>query len=370
MREEVATKRDEGCGEEEKVEIERVKSEQSEQTQCEKSDSKSEEVVIKESEKAPMKPYKPPIPFPHRVVEKKLNEKYSKFLDVMKGLQVNIPFLHAMAQMPTYAKLLKELLTNKAKLEEATVSLPMEVSAIIQNKLLEKHSDPGSFSIPVKIGDLELKNALCDLGASVSLMPLSMAQRLNVWRMKPTRMSLQLADRSVRTPLGVLEDVPVQVGRVFVPCDFVIMEMEEDSKVPLILGRPFLSTAGVVIDVKDGRLTLNVGDEKITFTLQQSMNSPMMNEVHRIDTLKEDLKEFREMIEVKDPLQAIIMGRDFEESEEVKGYKMLLDEAPVHRGKFEMLQVDEKEERTSPPHKVELKPLPPSLKYVFLDDNV
>ncbi|XP_056697348.1 uncharacterized protein [Spinacia oleracea] len=258
-----------------------------------------------------MKPYKPPIPFPHRVVEKKLNEKYSKFLDVMKGLQVNIPFLHAMAQMPTYAKFLKELLTNKAKLEEETVSLLMEVSAIIQKKLLEKHSDPGSFSIPVKIGDLEPKNALCDLGASVSLMPLSMDQRLNVGGMKPTRMSLQLVDRSVRTPLGVLEDVPVQVGRVFVPCDFVIMEMEEDSKVPLILGRPFLSTAGVVIDVKDGRLTLNVGDEKITFTLQQAMNSPMMNEVHRIDTLKEDLKEFREMIEVKDPLQAIIMGRDF-----------------------------------------------------------
>ncbi|XP_056687962.1 uncharacterized protein [Spinacia oleracea] len=187
MREEVATKRDEGCGEEEKVESERVQSEKSEQTQCEKSDSKSEEVVIKE----------------------RVTSEHS-------------------------------LLTNKAKLEEATVSLPMEVSAIIQNKLLEKHSDLGSFSIPVKIGDLEPKNALCDLGASVSLMPLSMAQRLNVGGMKPTRMSLQLADRSV----------------------------------PLILGRPFLSTAGVVIDVKDGRLTLNVGDEKITFTLQQAMNSP------------------------------------------------------------------------------------------------
>ncbi|XP_021835029.2 uncharacterized protein [Spinacia oleracea] len=209
MREEVATKRDEGCEEEEKVESERVQSEKSEQTQ--KSNSKSEEVVIKESEKDLMKSYKPPIPFPHRVVEKKLNEKYSKFLDVMKGLQVNIPFLHAMAQMPTYAKFLKELLTNKAKVEEATVSLPMEVSAIIQNKLLEKHRDPGSFSIPVKIGDLEEKNALCDLGTNVSLIPFSMAQRLNIGGMKPTRMSLQLADRSVRTPLGVLDDVPVQV---------------------------------------------------------------------------------------------------------------------------------------------------------------
>ncbi|XP_021851968.1 uncharacterized protein [Spinacia oleracea] len=209
MRKEVDKKRDEGCEEEEKVVSERVQIEQSEQTQCEKSDSKSEEVVTKESEKAPMKPYKPHIPFPHWVVEKNLNEKYSKFLDVMKGLQVNIPFLHAMTQMPTYAKFFKELLTNKAKLEEAIVSLPMKVSSIIQNKLLKKHSDPGSFSIPMKIGDLEPKNSLCDIGASVSLMPLSMAQRLNVGGMKPTRMSLQLADRSVRTPLGVLEDVPV-----------------------------------------------------------------------------------------------------------------------------------------------------------------
>ncbi|XP_021725321.1 uncharacterized protein LOC110692600 [Chenopodium quinoa] len=132
--------------------------------------------------------------------------------------------------MPTYANFLKDLLSNKSRLEEsATISLPKEVSAIIQNKLPQKLGDPGSYAIPVKIGDLEAMDALCDLGESVSFMPYSIAKGLKVGDLKPTRMSLQLADRMVRLPLGILEDVPVQVGRVFVPCDFVVMEMEEDT---------------------------------------------------------------------------------------------------------------------------------------------
>ncbi|XP_021729781.1 DNA damage-inducible protein 1-like [Chenopodium quinoa] len=217
-----------------------------------------------------MRVYKPPIPFPHRIVEKKLNEKFSKFLEVMRGLQVNIPFLHAMSQMATYEIFLKDLLSNKSRLEEsATISLPKEVNAIIQNKLPQKLGDPNSYAIPMKIGDLEAMDAFCDVGASVSLMPYSIAKSLKVGDLKPTRMSLQLADRTVRLPLGILKDVLVQVGRVFVPCDFVVLEMEEDTRVPLILGRPVLNTVGVVIDMKEERLTLNVGDEKISFSFSQ-----------------------------------------------------------------------------------------------------
>ncbi|XP_021724893.1 uncharacterized protein LOC110692201 [Chenopodium quinoa] len=213
-----------------------------------------------------MRVYQPPIPFPHRIVEKKLNEKFSTFLEVMRGLQVNIPFLHVMSQMPTYVNFLKDLLSNKSRLEEsATISLPKEVSAIIQNKLPQNLGDPGSYAIPVKIGDLEVMDALCDLGASVSFMPCSIAKSLKVGDLKPTRMSLQLADHTVRLALRILEDVPVQVGRVFVPCDFVVMEMEEDTRLPLILGSLFLNAAGVVIDMKEGRLNLNVGDEKLSF---------------------------------------------------------------------------------------------------------
>ncbi|XP_021721471.1 DNA damage-inducible protein 1-like [Chenopodium quinoa] len=244
-----------------------------------------------------MKVYKPPIPFPHRIVEKKLNEKFSNIFEVMRGLQVNIPFLHAMSQIPTYEIFLKDLLSNKSRLEEnATISLPKEVSAIIQNKLPQKLGDPGSYAMPVKIGDLEAMDALCDFGACVSLMPYSIAKSLKVGDLKPTRMSLQLADRTVRIPLGILEDVPVQVGRVFVPCDFVVMEMEEDTTVPLILGRPFLNTASVVIDMKQGRLTLNVGDEKISFSFPKTLKKPLYDEVHRVDTLERDLKGLREVL--------------------------------------------------------------------------
>ncbi|XP_021750654.1 uncharacterized protein LOC110716341 [Chenopodium quinoa] len=356
MSEEEPQKRDKGVVvrseddfENEVVEVERK--EQKSDEGATKKDEGDEERI----EKPPMRVYKPPIPFPHRIVEKKLNEKFSKFLEVMRGLQVNIPFLHAMSQMPTYAKFLMDLLSNKSRLEEsATISLPKEVIAIIQNKLPQKLGDPGSYAIPVKIGDLEAMDALCDLGESVSLMPYSIAKTLKVGDLKPTRMSLQLADRTVRLPLGILEDVPIQVGRVFVPCDFVVMEMEEDSRVPLILGRPFLNTAGVVIDMKEGRLNLNVGDEKISFSFSQTLKKPLIDEVHRIDTLERDLEEFRERLYERDPLQATLTGSLVEEGEEEKGYDLLLNQPLAHEEmKFEVLNMEAKEERTTPPPKLD-----------------
>ncbi|XP_021744932.1 uncharacterized protein LOC110710896 [Chenopodium quinoa] len=226
------------------------------------------------------------------MIEKKLNEKLSKFLDEMEGLQSNIPLLQALSQMPTYAKFLKNILSNKSRLEESdSISLPTEISVIPQNELPEKFGDPGSFAIPVKVGDLESTNSLCDLGASVSLMPLSMAKRLNLGEIIPTKMSIELADHSVKVPLGVLKDIPIQVGKVLVPCDFVIMEMDEDLKIPHILGRPFLKTAGVNIDMKQGRLTLHVGHERISFSFPETLNDPMVKQVHRVDVLVNILKE-------------------------------------------------------------------------------
>jgi len=92
--------------------------------------------------------------------------------------------------------------------------------------------------------------------------------------LKSTSISLQLADRSIKYPMGILEDVPLQVDKFFIPCDFVVMEMEEDSRIPIILKRPFLATAGAMIDVKNDKLSLQVGDEKVKFSLPQSMASP------------------------------------------------------------------------------------------------
>ncbi|KAJ9173506.1 hypothetical protein P3X46_016629 [Hevea brasiliensis] len=146
-------------------------------------------------------------------------------------------------QMPSYAKFLKEILSNKKKLEEfETVALTEESSAILQNKLPPKLKDPGSFSIPCHIGDISIDKALCDLGASVSLMPLSIYEKMKIGEMKPTTISLQLADRSIKFPIRVVENVPLKVGKFFILVDFVVLEMEGDVHIPIILGRPFLAT--------------------------------------------------------------------------------------------------------------------------------
>ncbi|XP_058003698.1 uncharacterized protein LOC131180102 [Hevea brasiliensis] len=172
--------------------------------------------------------------------------------------------------MPSYAKFLKEILSNKEKLEDyETVALTEEYSAILQNKLPPKLKDPKSFSIPCHIRETSIEKALCDLGASVSLMPLSICEKLKVGDLKPTTISLQLADRSIKYPVGILENVPLKVGKFFIPVDFVVLKIDEDVKTPIMLGRPFLATIGANIDVKNGKLKLKVGEEEIEFNLFQ-----------------------------------------------------------------------------------------------------
>ena len=120
--------------------------------------------------------------------------------------------------------------------------------------------DHGSFTIPCSIGKYEFKNALCDSGASINLMPLSVVQRLNLGELTPTTITLQMADRSKAQPEGILEDVLVKVGKFIFPVDFVIMQMEEDTQTPFLLGRPFLATVVSLIDIQKGELTLRVGN--------------------------------------------------------------------------------------------------------------
>ena len=129
--------------------------------------------------------------------------------------------------------------------------------------------DPGSFTIPCTIGKYEFKKALCDSGAITNLMPLSMVQRLSLGELTPTAITLQMADRSMAQPEGVLEDVLVKVGKFIFPVDFVVMKMEEDTQVPLLLGRPFLATGAALIDVKKGELTLRVRNEAMHFNLNK-----------------------------------------------------------------------------------------------------
>ena len=127
--------------------------------------------------------------------------------------------------------------------------------------------DPGSFTIPNTIENFKFGKALCDSRASINLMPLSIVKRLSLRELTPTTLTLQMVDRTMAQLEGVLEDLLIKVGKFIFPVDFVVMNMEEDTQVPLLLGSHFVATGAALMDVKKGELTLRVGDEAVHFNL-------------------------------------------------------------------------------------------------------
>ncbi|KAI3762510.1 hypothetical protein L1987_52940 [Smallanthus sonchifolius] len=220
-------------------------------------------------------------PYPSRLKNQTYSKEYGKFLEIFKQLRINLPFIEALQSMPKYARFLKDLLKRKDRLGEVSnIPLSGGCSAVILNKVPEKLTDPGLFTIPCLFGSDTEYRALADLGASINLMPYSMYERLGMEELSPTRMSLSLADRSVKYPRGIVENLLVKVGKFVFPVDFVILDMEADERVPIILGRPFLRTAKAIIDVFDGKITLHVGEERVTFEVARSMEHPSGSDDH------------------------------------------------------------------------------------------
>ncbi|GKB60897.1 reverse transcriptase domain-containing protein [Tanacetum coccineum] len=174
----------------------------------------------------------------------------------------------------------------------ASTPLNENCTVVLLKKFLEKLGDPGKFLIPCDFPKLDECLALADLGASINLMPLSVWKQLSLPELTSTRMTLELADRSVAHPKGVAEDVFVKVGKIYFPDDFVVVYYDVDPRVPLILGRPFLRTARALTDVYGEELTLRVNDESITFkvghTLRYSRNYKTVNQVNVIDVACEE----------------------------------------------------------------------------------
>ncbi|XP_057760664.1 uncharacterized protein LOC130981041 [Arachis stenosperma] len=138
-----------------------------------------------------VKCYIPPLPYPQRLQRELKDQQFFKFLEVFKKLEINIPLTEALEQMPLYAKFLKELINKKRSWnEKETAILTQKCSAMIQKGLPSKLKDLGSFIISCTIGNMTLEKALCDLGASINLMPLSLMKKLAIEEVKPTRMSL------------------------------------------------------------------------------------------------------------------------------------------------------------------------------------
>ncbi|XP_038885952.1 uncharacterized protein LOC120076255 [Benincasa hispida] len=231
-----------------------------------------------------------PPPFPSMLRKKYDSKQFQRFLDVLRQLHINIPLIEALEQMPSYVKFLKDILTNKRKIgENETVALTYECSALFQNSIPTKMKDPESFTLPCSIGGKEVKNALCDLGASINLMPLSIFKKLHIDKARPTTVTLQLTDRSITHPEGKIKDVLVQVDKFIFPADFIILDYEADREVPIILGHLFLATGRALIDVQKGELTIKVDDQQVKFNVLNALKYPgEMENCQYVEELQDD----------------------------------------------------------------------------------
>ncbi|XP_070040514.1 uncharacterized protein [Nicotiana tomentosiformis] len=218
--------------------------------------------------------------------------------------------------MPGYAKFMKDLVTKKRSMNCETIKITHQVSAIVHS-MAPKLEYPGAFTIPCTIGRADFAKALCDLGASINLMPYSVFTTLGIGKPRATSMRLQMADRTMKRPLGIIDDVLVRVDKFILPADFVILDCEVDYEVPIILGRTFLATGKALVDVEAGELTFRVGDEKDVFHVCKSMRQPNSNKVSSfVDLVTEVIvDDTSTMINVEDPLEAVLLNHEDDEKE-------------------------------------------------------
>ncbi|XP_076902631.1 uncharacterized protein LOC143557442 [Bidens hawaiensis] len=292
------------------------------------------------------------VPYPARLKHQKYTREYGHFLDMFRQLKINLPFIEAL-QAPTHAevrKVFERPVKRKDRLGEVS-SIPLigDCSAVVLNRVPEKLSDLGVFMIPCLFGSDAMSHALADLGASINLMSYSLYEKLELGELTTTRMSLSLADRSVKYPPGIIKNLLVKVDKFVFPVDFVVLDMEADEKVPIILGHPFLRTAKALIDVYDGKITLRVGDENVTYDVTRSM--PL------------DLVGSNGLVDCDD------LGED-ESCENDSVYDQLVEIS----GLPEMIEVNEiscesEAGSVEKPASLELKVLPSHLEYAYLDEG-
>ncbi|XP_019157162.1 PREDICTED: uncharacterized protein LOC109153743 [Ipomoea nil] len=321
----------------------------------------------------PPKSYVPPVPFPGRLQNSKFDKSFAEIYDLLSKVNVNLPLLDMIKNMPAYAKFLKELNTRKRRYaHNEKVFMSKTVSAVLQTDLPPKLEDPGSFIITITVGNSKKEKAMLDLGASINLMPYSVYLQLGLDKLKSTTMSLELADRSVRYPRGIVEDVLVQVDKLIIPADFVVLDINKkcnhEQDMPILLGRPFMATAKTMIDVQNGKLTMTVLDETVEFSILKSMKLPENDNSHcfAVDVL--------DSIISAELLDEYLLKVEEIEADEVESSQSTIKEGSGEGGSVTgcLEQIKEKLHpsiEAEVPPKLELKPLPNSLKYAFLGPN-
>nr|XP_027086696.1 uncharacterized protein LOC113708441 [Coffea arabica] len=326
------------------------------------SKGKSEEEIEKEIEEEgriredpKVIPISPPTtnsnlpPFPCRLEKTKRVKKEKELLDVFRKVEINIPLLDAIKHIPKYAKFLKDLCTHKRKLRgDERVAVGENVSAMLQRKLPPKCGDPGMFTIPCKIGNTPIRKAMLDLGASINVMPKTIFASLNLGPLKETAIIIQLANRTNAYPEGLVEDVLVQVNELVFPADFYILDMGDEKSLnpsPILLGRPFLSTARTKIDVNEGTLSMKIDGETVNFNIFEVMKYPEeSNSVFALSVIEPFVQNIFEL-DGKDALEVAL----------IKHLELGVTPNVDLRGDL------------AP--ELELKPFPKHLKYAFLGDR-
>nr|GEV54622.1 hypothetical protein [Tanacetum cinerariifolium] len=211
--------------------------------------------------------------------------------ETFKQVKINLPFIDAIKQIPAYAKFLKDLCTQKRKLKATlpkNIDLTEHVSAVLSSSLPPKFKDPGASLISVLVGNITIKKALLDLGASINILPTSLVDKYDLGTLCKTDTVIFLADRSTKIPKGILEDVIVKVDDFYYPVDFFVMSTEspyKDVQPNIILGRPFLATIDARINCQTGTMDIDFGNRKLRLNVFNSVNSPISNNCYNIDTI-------------------------------------------------------------------------------------
>ncbi|XP_070023437.1 uncharacterized protein [Nicotiana sylvestris] len=321
---------------------------------------------------------RPPAPFLQRLAKYQKEKHYKKFLEIVKKIQVNIPLIDALKEMPSYAKMMKDLMSRKFDFQDlATVTLTQTCSVVVTRPVAEKLSDLGSFTIPCTIGNFAFAKALCDFGASINLMPLAIYKRLGIGRARAIYILLQLGDRTMKRPSGILDYVLIQVGKIVFPTDFVILDCKVDEEISIILGRRILATGRALIDCETGELKMRLNDEEIIFNVQKSMRQPSeFANCSLIDVVDVIVEADDETLTIEDPLAACLVNLDEVNGEELAEWVLALEGRGFWDRTVEFEPLDLENRETSPakpsikePPKLELKPLPAHLRYAFLGPN-
>ncbi|CAM8896974.1 unnamed protein product [Rhodiola kirilowii] len=325
-----------------------------------------------------------PLPFPVQIRAPKKYVMDKEVWELFSKVEINIPLLEAIKQIPRYSKFLKELCTNRRRGTQPDQELmSRNVSAVIQRKVPPKCGDPGTYTIPCTIGNIRIDNCMLDLGASINVLPYSIYSCLRIGPLEPAGLTIQLADRSCKQPEGKIEDVLVQVGELVFPADFYVLKMENcgpTDHAPILLGRPFLKTSKMKIDCNSGTLSMEVEGQVFSFDIFRTMKHPTEYEaVHALDTL-DDLVQKVHSERRTDPLEQVIEEAvyspedSYEHTETIMDALDQLEITQPLTPRYEVNAIRLFKSQVCLPSvvqapTVELKPLPGHLKYAFLGEN-